>query len=138
MFLLGESFFSAALEKDLTLIEDGIGVRVILATPTTLIALLRTVAYSWQQQQVAENAQRIAEAGKELFERVYVFAEHLGKVGDGLRKATETYNSAVGSWTNRVLPSGRRMAELGVVAGDRELVEIATVDATVRAVAVNG
>jgi DNA recombination protein RmuC len=138
MFLPGESFFSAALETDLTLIEDGIGQRVILATPTTLIALLRTVAYSWQQQHVAENAQRIADVGKELFDRVYTFAEHLGKVGDGLRRATETYNAAIGSWTNRVLPSGRRMSELGVAVGDRELVEMSTVDATVRAVAVNG
>lgn len=138
MFLPGESFFSAALETDLTLIEDGIGQRVILATPTTLIALLRTVAYSWQQQQVAENAQRIADAGKELFERVYTFAEHLGKVGDGLRRATETYNQAVGSWTNRVLPSGRRMSELGVAVGDRELVEMNTVDATPRSLPVNG
>ena len=134
MFLPGESFFSAALETDRSLIEDGINQRVILATPTTLIALLRTVAYSWQQQQVAENAQRIAEAARELFERVCKFAEHLGKVGDGLRKATEAYNSSVASWTNRVLPSGRRMSELGVTVGDRELVEMDGVEVTTRSV----
>jgi DNA recombination protein RmuC len=131
MFLPGEAFFSAALETDRSLIEDGIQERVILATPTTLIALLRTVAYSWQEKQVAENAQRIAEAGRELFDRVCKFAEHLGKVGDGLRKATETYNAAVSSWTNRVVPSGRRMNELGVV-GDREMVEMGGVEVGVR------
>ncbi len=137
MFLPGESFFSAALEQDARLIEDGIGVRVVLATPTTLIALLRTVAYSWQQHEIGENAQRIADAGRELFERVSTFSEHLDHVGNGLRKATDCYNAAVGSWQNRVLPSGRRMNELGVAPTDHELPEMRPVDAVVREVAVD-
>jgi DNA recombination protein RmuC len=138
MFLPGEAFFAAALEQDRNLIEDGIQKRVILATPTTLIALLRTVAYSWQQQQVAENTQHIADAGKELFERVSKFAEHLDKVGDGLRKATDSYNSAVGSWTNRILPSGRRMIELGATTAGQEAPELDGVDVTARSVAIGG
>ena len=133
MFLPGESFFSAALEQDKRLIEDGIESRVVLATPTTLIALLRTVAYSWQQQQAAQNAQCIADAGKQLFERVSKFAEHLDKVGDGLRRATETYNAAVNSWESRIVPSGRRMMELGAVPSDGELPAVKPVNTTPRA-----
>jgi len=124
LFLPGESFFSAALEQDRSLIEDGIQQRIVLATPTTLIALLRTVAYSWQQQQVTENAQRIAAAGRELFDRVGKFAEHLGKVGDGLRRATDAYNTAVGTWSTRILPSGRRLTELGATAADQRFPEL--------------
>jgi len=124
LFLPGESFFSAALEQDRGLIEDGIQQRVVLATPTTLIALLRTVAYSWQQQQVTENAQRIAAAGRELFDRIGKFAEHLGKVGDGLRRATDAYNNAVGTWSTRILPSGRRLTELGATNPDQSFPEL--------------
>lgn len=134
MFLPGESFFSAALEQDRTLIEDGVAGRVILATPTTLIALLRTVAHSWQQQQVAENSQRIADAGRELFDRVCIFADHLSRVGDGLRRATGAFNDAVGSWQLRVLPSGERLTELGVRSRKGEMPALPPLDATPRAV----
>ena len=133
MFLPGESFFSAALEQDRTLIEDGIDSRIILATPTTLIALLRTVAYGWQQQQVTENAQHIAGAGRELFDRIRVFAEHLARVGDSIRRTNEAYNDAVGSWQSRVLPSGRRMTELGASPQDEEFPVLDAVDEVPRA-----
>lgn len=132
LFLPGESFFSAALEQDRSLIEDGISRRVILATPTTLIALLRTVAYSWQQQQVAENARRIWEAGTELFDRVYKFSEHLSKMRDGLNKATESYNAAIGSWASRVVPSARKLKELGATSQEKEIVEIEPIETPLR------
>lgn len=112
MFLPGESFFSAALESDRTLIEDGMISRVILATPTTLIVLLRSVAMGWQQIQLAENSQRISDAGKELFERIGTFAEHFGKIGRNLGQATDSFNNAVGSMERMLIPGARRLKEL--------------------------
>jgi len=132
LFLPGESFFSAALEMDRTLIEDGMEHRVILATPTTLIALLRTVALSWQQQQVAENAQRIWQEGSQLFDRLKVFAEHMKNVRSGLQKATESYNKMLSSWESRVMPSATRLKDLGGPQHERELPEIEHVDTYLR------
>jgi len=132
MFVPGESFFSAALEQDRTLIEDAMRSRVILASPTTLIALLRAVAYSWQQQELLENARQIGETARLLFERVCTFADHLGKVGDNLRKATDAYNASVASWEARVQPMGRRISELGVTAKQAEFTALQRVDTTPR------
>ncbi len=137
LFIPGESFFSAALERDRTLIEDGIAARVILATPTTLIALLRTVAYAWQQSDLVENARQIGGVAAELYERVGKFAEHFSRVGDHLRKATESFNDASGSWERRVLPLGRRIAELGVATRTTEFPELPTIDAAPRRLASN-
>jgi len=132
LFLPGESFFSAALEQDRGLIEDGLACRVLLATPTTLIALLRTVAMSWQQQQVAENARRIAQTGAELYDRVCRFAEHLGKIREGLQKAVQAFNQAVGSWESRVVPGARRLKELGAGPPGRELPPLQPVETSLR------
>ncbi|WP_034635631.1 DNA recombination protein RmuC [Desulfofundulus thermocisternus] len=132
LFLPGESFFSAAVEQDRHLIEDALASRVLLATPTTLIALLRTVALSWQQHQMAENARQIAEAGMELYERVCKFAQHLAKIKDGLQKATQSFNNAVGSWESRLVPGARRLKELGAAMPGKELYPVTPVEIALR------
>ena len=134
LFLPGESFFAAALEQDRTLIEDGIEKRVILATPTTLIALLRAVAYGWRQEQVARNAQVISDLGRQLYDRVRTFLAHFEAVGSGLHRSIENYNKAVGSLESRVLPSVRRFKELGAATGD-EIIAVEPIDETPRALA---
>ena len=118
MFIPGEPFFSAAVDYDRTLIEDGMERRVIIATPTTLIALLRAVAYGWRQEQIAKNAQEISNLGRQLSERMRILAEHIAHIGEHLDKSTEAYNKAVGSMEHMVFPAARRFKELGAVASD--------------------
>jgi len=132
MFLPGESWFSAALELDKDLFEDSLNNKVIIATPATLIALLRTVAHSWQQQKVAENAKLIAERGKELYERLAVFQKHLSKVRKNLDSTVKNYNAAIGSLNSRVLPSARKMEELGIQETKKNVEEIEPIERTTR------
>jgi DNA recombination protein RmuC len=134
LFLPGESFFSAALEQDRGLIEDGMQCGVVLATPTTLIALLKAVAYGWRQEELAENAERIADAGKQLYDRVCKFAEHLDNIGGGLDKACKAHAQAVGSYDRMLVPGARKLADMGASTG-KDLPDVRTVESPVRQVA---
>lgn len=132
LFLPGESFFSAALENDPSLIELGVSQGVIIATPTTLISLLKAVSFGWRQEKIAENAFQISELGKDLFERLRVLAEHLENVGKGLDRAIDSYNKAIGSFESRVLVSARKFTELGASSGKETIPELVTIDKAAR------
>jgi DNA recombination protein RmuC len=116
LFLPAEAFFSGALEQDRTLIEDAIGKRIVLASPTTLLALLRTVAHGWRQERLAQSAQHISELGKKLYDRVIIFVDHMEGIRAGLERANKSFNGAVGSLEANVLPSARKLKETGVMA----------------------
>jgi DNA recombination protein RmuC len=133
LFLPGEHFYNAALEADPTLIQQGVDQQVLIATPTTLIALLRAVHYGWQQEKVAENAREISELGRELHARLGTVAGHVNALGKRLGGAVDAYNSAVGSLETRVLVSARRFTEQSVVGEDKQIQVLEPVDRVPRA-----
>jgi DNA recombination protein RmuC len=130
MFVPNDSCLSVAYEQDPTLLEYALQQRVLPTTPVTLLALLKAVAYGWQQQQVSENARRIAQLGREIYERIGTFNTHLSDLGRNLTRSVESYNRTVGSLESRLLPSARKLGELGVSAD--ALAEPAPVDLQTR------
>jgi DNA recombination protein RmuC len=134
LFIPGEVFFSAALRAAPELIEESAAKGIILASPTTLLAMLKAVAYGWREQRLADNAQRISELGRELYERLARMVEHLGGLGRSLEKSVEAFNSTIGSFNTRVMPSVQRLADLGA-AGTREVSLLEEVDNRPRLVA---
>ncbi|HWK18683.1 MAG TPA: DNA recombination protein RmuC [Solirubrobacteraceae bacterium] len=129
MFLPGEHLYGAALESDPTLIEDAMARRVLIATPTTLLAMLRAVGYGWQQERVAESAQAVSDLGRELHARLVKLSSLLATLGNRLNGAVRAYNETVGSYEARVLPGARRFADHGVAAGELPHLEHVTVSA---------
>jgi DNA recombination protein RmuC len=127
LFLPSEAIYSAALEQMPSLIEDGVSRKVLIATPTTLIALLQTVHLGWRQEKLAESAKKISEQGRLLHDRLGTLVEHWSKLGGALGRATEHYNAAVASFETRVVPSVRKLEELGA-SSTKSVGDLATVD----------
>ncbi len=132
LFLPAESLFSAALEGDHDLIVWAAGKRILLATPASLIALLRSVSVSWQQHAQTENARAIADAAQELYSRVATFTDHFQKIRDGLETANKAFNQAVGSYESRIRPAGEKIQKLGGTAAGKELADVQPLDSTLR------
>src|SRR5499427_8826037 len=136
LFLPGENFYSAALEQDPKLIEDGVDQGVIIATPTTLIALLKAVSYGWRQEQMANNAQEVSNLAKDLYDRLRTFTAHFGDIGKGLDRAIDSYNKGVGSLEARVLVTARKFKERGAISGE-EIDTLEPIDKSTRSLSLD-
>lgn len=132
LYMEVESALNVALTTDKTLLQDAMNNKIILATPTTLIVILKSVAMSWQQHNITENAMQIMEAANDFYCRVNVFADHLDKMGGGLKTALKGYNDAIGSWESRVLPAGRKLEQLKATDNKAVLPEIEFIEKPVR------
>lgn len=132
MFVPGEAIFAAAIESDPGLFESAARDRVLISTPTTLIALVKAVAYGWQQESLAENAQAVAANARELYGRIGKFGEHIGEVGRALRRAVERYNQGVGSLEGRVLPTARKFESLNVLSAGSSIPPLEPVEHDIR------
>ncbi len=134
LFIPGEQFLSAALDQDRKLLEYALGQHVILATPTSLVALLRAVAYGWRQEQLTRNAEQIKIVGEELYKRLLTFSSHLDKLGRSLDNSLKHYNSAVGSFDSRILPGAQKFTEMGITS-NREVETPEQIETGVRSLA---
>jgi len=132
MFMPGEAFFAAAVSADPDLLVNGVKDHVILASPTTLIAMLMAVHHGWQQQKLGEEAMQIAEAGRELYDRLCIFVSHLDAIRKGIAKASEAYNEAAGNWTSRTLPSAKKLKDLGAAEAGKEVAELPIIETQLR------
>lgn len=128
MFVPSDAFVAAAFEREPSLFDEAVNNRVLIATPITLIALVKAVAYGWQQEALTENARKIAEEGRILYDRVRVFGEHMTKLGQSLKQAVGHYNKSVGSLEKRVLPSAKRLETLGAAPAGAALPELPPVE----------
>jgi DNA recombination protein RmuC len=132
MFIPGEAFYSAALEADPTLLDNAFDQSVIIASPASLMALLKAASYGWRQEAIADNAREISMLGQELHTRLGTMAEHLGRIGKGLSNATGAYNDAIASFETRVLSSARKFKGLGATSQDAEIIELRAVEGGAR------
>jgi len=132
MFIPGENFYAAAIERDPALFEDAIASKVLIVTPTTLIALAKAIAIGWRQEKIAENARHIGELGRDLYRRLATMGTHVAGVGAGLESAVKRYNELVGSLESRVMPQARRFSELEIEGTGEPLAELKPVDAQTR------
>src|SRR5450631_101216 len=132
MFIPGEAFYSAALEADPDLLDSGFGQNVIIASPASLMALLKAASYGWRQEAIADNAREISQLGQELHARLSVMAEHIARIGKGLQSAQDGYNSAIASFESRVLVSARKFKDLGATSQDAEIIELRAVEGGLR------
>ena len=132
MFIPGEAFFSAALEADPELLDSGFGQNVIIASPASLMALLKAASYGWRQESIADNAREISQLGQELHARLGVMADHLARLGKSLGLASDSYNSAIASFESRVLVSARKFKELGSTSQEAEIIELRAVEGGIR------
>ena len=132
MFVPGEAFFAAAMESDSELFESAARRGILISTPTSLIALVKTIAYGWQQEKLAENAQAVAAQGRDLYDRIKTFGGHMGDLGRALRQTVERYNKGVGSLESRVLPAARRFEELGVTSAGSSIPPLEPVELDTR------
>jgi DNA recombination protein RmuC len=136
MFIPGETFVAAAAEADPGILEFAFENRVLIASPTTLIALVKAIAYGWQQEKMAENAAEVQRMARDIYGRLCVFVEHLGRVGKSLRSSVDSYNRAVGSLEGRVLPAARRFEEMGVISSEKKIDRLEPVEHEPRAIVV--
>jgi DNA recombination protein RmuC len=132
MFIPGEAFFSAALEADPELLDSGFGQNVIIASPASLMALLKAASYGWRQESIAENAREISNLGQELHNRLSVMTDHISRLGKSLAGAQDSYNAAIASLETRVLVSARKFKELGATSQEAEIVELRAIEGGLR------